>query len=92
MNALQKGMEYTKEHTSEEIASVIAPQFPDTDEATIATIVSRYQEQDTWKSDVIFTEDAYTLLLDILEESDQLTARPDYVNLVTTEFAEKAVK
>lgn len=90
VNALQQGMEYTESHTSEEIAAVIAPQFPDTDEENIAAIVSRYQEQDTWKTDVVFTEDAYLLLLDILEESGQLTERPEYSTLVTTEFAEKA--
>lgn len=90
VNALQKGMEYTKDHSSEEIAATIAPQFPDTEESTIAAIVSRYQEQDTWKTDVIFTEDAYTLLLNILEESDQLSERPEYSALITTEFAEKA--
>ena len=89
-NALQKGMQYVNEHTSEEIAKAIAPQFPDTEESTITTIVERYQKQDTWKEDVIFTQDAYTLLLDILDEAEQLTDRPQYENLVNTEFAENA--
>ncbi len=92
VDALQKGMQYVNAHSSKEIAAVIAPQFPDTNEETIATIVSRYQEQDSWKKNVIFSEDAFTLLLDILEESGQLTDRPEYKNLVNTEFAEKAVK
>lgn len=91
-DALQKGMQYVNEHTSEEIAQTIAPQFPDTEEATIATIVERYQKQDTWKEDVIFSEEAYTLLLDILEESGQLTKRPAYEDLIHTEFAEQAAK
>lgn len=91
-DALQKGMQYVNEHTSEEIAAVIAPQFPDTDLATVAAIVDRYQKQDTWKTDVIFTEDAYHLLLDILEESGQLDSRPQYEDLIDTQFAEKAAK
>lgn len=90
VGALQQGMEYTNSHTSEEIAAAIAPQFPETDEENIAAIVSRYKEQDTWKTDVIFTEDAYILLLDILDESGQLTKRPEFSDLVITEFAEKA--
>ena len=89
-NALQKGMQYVNEHTSEEIAKTIAPQFPDTEESVITAIVERYQKQDTWKEDVIFTKDAYTLLLDILDESNQLTDRPPYEDLVNTEFAEHA--
>lgn len=89
-NALQKGMQYVNEHTGAEIAKAIAPQFADTDEATITTIVERYQKQDTWKNDLIFTQEAYTLLLDILDEANQLTDRPPYENLVHTEFAENA--
>lgn len=92
VDALQKGMQYVTDHTSEEIAASIAPQFSDTDAKTITTIVNRYKEQDTWKNDLIFTEDAFTLLLDILDESGQLTDRPEYGTLITTEFAEKAAK
>lgn len=91
-SALQKGMEYVNSHDSTEIAKAIAPQFPDTDESVIAAIVERYHAQDTWKTDLIFTEDAYTLLLDILEESGQLSDRPAYEDLITTEYANKAVK
>lgn len=91
-DALQKGMQYVKEHTSEEISAVIAPQFQDTDLSTITSIVDRYQKQDTWKTDVIFTDSAYELLLDILEESGQLSSRPEYEKLIDTQFAENAVK
>ncbi len=91
-DALQKGMTYVNDHTSEEIASAIAPQFPDTDPETITAIVDRYQSQDTWKTDLIFTKEAYTLLLDILDEAGELTARPEYEKLICTEYAEKAAK
>ena len=91
-NALQKGMQFVSSHSSEEIAKSIAPQFAETDKKTIATIVSRYKEQDTWKNDVIFTEDAYTLLLDILDDAGQLDKRPEYENLVNTKFAQQAAQ
>ena len=91
-NALQKGMDYVASHTPEEIAEAIQPQFEETDLETITAIVARYQEQDTWKTDLIFTEDSYNLLLDILESADQLTERPDYGLLVDTSFAEKAAE
>lgn len=91
-NALQKGMEYVQTHTPEEIAAVIKPQFPETDLATITAIVKRYYDQDTWKGDLIFEEDSFTLLQDILEEAGELKERVPYENLVTTEFAENAVK
>lgn len=84
--ALKQGMEYVNTHSPEEVAAVIAPQFSDTDTETIATIIERYQSQDTWKTDLAFSEDGYELLLDILEDADQLDSRPPYEALVTTEY------
>lgn len=89
--ALQKGMDYVQAHTPAEIAKVIAPQFAETDLATIETIVGRYAAQDTWKADLIFSEDSFTLLENILEEAGELDDRVPYADLVDTTFAEKAV-
>lgn len=91
-DALQKGMEYVNSHTPEEIAASIQPQFTETDAETITTIIRRYQEQDTWKTDLIFSEESYELLLDILESAGQLEKRPTYSEVVTTEYAEKALE
>lgn len=91
-NALQKGMDYVKSHSPEEIAKVIQPQFKESDLKTITTIVTRYHEQDTWKSDLIFSKSSFELLQDILESSGELSKRAPYQDLVTTEFAEKAIK
>ena len=91
-NALQKGMDYVNSHTAEEIAKVIQPQFKETDLSTITTIVSRYKEQDTWKKDLNFNEDSFTLLQNILEEAGELSERVPYEDLVTTEFSQKAIK
>lgn len=91
-NALQKGMDYVQSHTPEEIAQVIAPQFPETDLDTLTTIVTRYYEQDTWKDNLVFEKDSFELLQDILESAGELSERVDYEQLVTTEFAKSAVK
>lgn len=91
-NALQKGMDYVQAHTPEEIAKIIEPQFPETDLETITTIVTRYYDQDTWKSDLIFEESSFDLLQDILESAGELEERVPYENLVTTEFADAAAK
>ena len=91
-NALQKGMDYVAEHTPEEIAKVIKPQFEETDLETLTTIVTRYYEQDTWKTNLIFEEESFTLLQNILEEAGELPERVPYDKLVTTDFAQNAVK
>ncbi len=91
-NALQKGMDYVSAHTPEEIAKVIQPQFEETDLETLTTIVTRYYEQDTWKDNLIFEEDAFMLLQNILEQAGELPERVPYETLVTTQFAEEAAK
>ena len=89
-NALQKGMDYVQNHSPEEIAQVISPQFPETDMDTLTTIVNRYYEQDTWKENLMFEKDSFKLLQDILEGAGELENRVDYEQLVTTEFAESS--
>lgn len=91
-NGLQKGMKFVQEHTPEEIAAVIAPQFPETDADTLTTIVKRYYDQDTWKENLVFEKESFELLQDILEGAGELSERVAYEELVTTEFAEKAAK
>ena len=87
-NALQKGMDYVNSHTPEEIAQVIQPQFAETELSQITAIVKRYHEQDTWKEDLIFTEDAFTLLQDILMSAGELDSRVPYEDLVTVDYSE----
>ena len=42
------------------------------------------------KSDLIFEEDSFTLLQNILEEAGELDGRVPYADLVDTTYAQKA--
>lgn len=85
-NALQKGMDYVNKHTPEEIAKVIKPQFPETDEAVLTKIVTRYYDQNTWKNNLVFEKDSFELLQDILESGGELKKRAPYDELVNNKF------
>ena len=89
-NALQKGMDFVQNHTPEEIAEIIEPQFPETDLDTITAIVKRYYDQDTWKENLVFGQEGFELLQDILEDAGELKERTSYAELVNTEFAKNA--
>ena len=79
-------------HTAEEIAQTIAPQFEETDSKDAAMIIERYQSQDTWKDNLVFEEEAFTLLQDILRDAGQLTETVPYEELVNTSYAKSAAK
>ena len=73
------------------LAKTIAPQFEGTSLETLTTIVKRYYDQDTWKENLIFEENAFSLLQNILEDSGVLEERVPYSDLVNTDFARKAI-
>lgn len=91
-NALQKGMNFVREHSPEEIARVIQPQFAETDLGVLTTIVERYYNQDTWKENLVFEPDSFELLQDILKSGGELKKEVPYEELVNTDFARKAAE
>lgn len=91
-NAIQRGMDYVQSHTPEEIAKAIKGQFKETDDDTLVMLVTRYYEQDTWKDNLVFEEASLNLLQDILDEAGELAKRVPYEDIVTTKYAEEAIK
>lgn len=91
-NAIYKGQKWVEEHSPEEIAKVIKPQFNDTDIDLLTQIVKRYKSQGTWRKDPYFEKAGLDLLQNILDSAGELDARVKYEDLVTTEFAEEAIK
>lgn len=86
MKGLQKGLEYVNSHSAAEVARVIKPQFPDTTKEELAIMISRYQEQDTWKKDLTLTEGSFCFLQDILEDAGMLQVRAKYQEVVNSDF------
>lgn len=89
--AIYRGQQWVAEHTAEQIAEVILPQFPDSDLETLTTIIDRYKAQDTWKADPVFDEAGFTLIQDIMEAGGELSARVPYEEFVVNDFAEKVI-
>ena len=91
-NAIYKGMVWVQNHSSEEIAKAVKPQFPDTDDDVLIALIDRYREQDSWKPDLIITEEGLNHMMDIMELAGELDKRADYDKIVTTKFAKKAME
>ena len=91
-NAILKGMIWVQNSSSEKIAEAVKTQFPDTDIEILITLIDRYRDQNSWKPDLIITEDGLNHLMDIMELAGQLEKRADYSKIVTTKFAKKAME
>jgi len=91
-NAVYMGEQWVENNPSEEVAKVIQPQFSDTSLADLTKIVDRYKQVHTWNTDPILTEDDYTLLQNIMEQSNALAKRVPYNEVINTDFANNAIK
>lgn len=91
-NAIQKGLDYVNSHSPEDIAKIIKPQFKETEDEKIVSIIKRYYDQGTWKDNTVFEEESFDLLQDILLEAGVIEGKVPYADLVTTEYSNKTVK
>lgn len=91
-NAVYKGQLWVASHSSAETAQAIQPYFSETDTETLTEIIERYKEQDTWKSDPVYSEESLELFEDILEEGGELTKRVDFDTFIENSFAKEALR
>lgn len=89
--AVYRGQKWIEKTSADEIAKVIASQFPDSDEALLATVVERYQGIGAWKTEPTMTEEAYENLLTIIRAAGVIEEAPEFSDVVDNRFAQ-AVK
>ena len=90
-NAIYKGQKWVDSHSAEEIAKAIQSSFPDTELDILTTVAQRYKDIDAWSKDPIMKEEALNLLQEVMKKAGELKEAASYSDLVTVEFAQKAV-
>lgn len=91
-NAIYKGQQYVKNHSAEEIAEIINPQFMELGLDELTEVIQRYKDNDTWCDEPLLKEESLNRLMDVMELAGELKGRVPYNKIVTTKFAEEAVK
>ncbi len=91
-NAIYKGMLWVESHTAEEVAKSLQPFFPDTDIATLSSVVERYRSIGAWAPNPVLTEEGLDKLQEVMTEAGELEKKVPYADIVTTKFAEEAMK
>lgn len=84
--AIQKGLDYTHNHTDEELAHLLVDYFPDASLNDIETVIGRYRSIDSWYKTTYITKEGYEHMQDIVEFNGFLEKRVDYKIVVDNTY------
>ncbi len=87
-NAIYKGQKWVKEHTSKEIAEVIASFFPDTDIETLSNAIQSYKDIDAWNDTPVLKEESFERLQEVMTSAGELEQKAPYNKIVNNKYAE----
>ena len=91
-NAIYKGQKWVKEHTSKEIAEVIASFFPDTDVETLSNAIQSYKDIDAWNDTPVLKEESFERLQEVMTSAGELEQKAPYDKIVNNKYAENVKK
>ena len=80
--ALTKGMEYTLNNSSEDIAKIIQNMFSDTSLNDLKMVIERYKNADVWLSNTYIEEEFYNTLINLLKDNKLINKDIPYNDLV----------
>ena len=91
-NAIYKGQQWVKEHSSKEIAQTIQSFFPDTDLEMLEAAIQSYKNIDAWNDNPVLKEEVFNRLEEVMTMAGELKEKAPYEKIVTTKYAEQAIK
>lgn len=91
-NAIYKGQQWVKEHSSKEIAQTIQSFFPDTDLEMLEAAIQSYKNIDAWNDNPVLKEEVFNRLEEVMTMAGELKEKAPYDKIVTTKYAEQAIK
>lgn len=80
--AIKKGMDYTLNKDSVDVAKVIEKQFSDTSLKDLAIMIDRYKEADAWLNTPYVEEEFYNTLIDLLKDNKLIKETVYYKDMV----------
>ena len=86
-NAIYEGQKWVKEHTSKEIAEVIASFFPDTDIETLSNAIQSYKDIDAWNDTPVLKEESFERLQEVMTSAGELEQKAPYDKIVNNKYA-----
>lgn len=84
--AIDRGLEYVKTHSEEEIAEAILDYFPDVTYNDLVKIVKRYMAIDAWYDTSFIREKDFDHIQEIIDNAGELEKKAPYEKLVDTTY------
>lgn len=81
-NAIQKGLDFVHNNSSETVANIISKEFPDTKIEDLIVTINQYKKTDTWPTTTTFSEESFNHMQDIMQNAKQLEKRVNYNDLI----------
>lgn len=89
--AVYRGQQWVAGHTAKEIAEVVAPSFPDTDQALLETVIQRYKDIGVWCDSPVMEEEAFARLQEVMTQAGELKQQAPFDAVVDNRFAQRAL-
>ena len=89
-NSIYKGQKWVKEHTSKEIAEVIANFFPNTDTELLESAIQSYKDIDAWNETPLLKKEAFNRLQEVMTLAGELKQEVPYEKIINNKYAENA--
>ena len=87
VNAINKGLNYVHNNSSDKVAKTIQDYFPDVSYNDLTQIVQNYMDIDSWYDSTLIEEKDFEHIQDIIENANELEKRVEFKTLFDTSFS-----
>lgn len=91
LTAVYRAQQWITSASDTEIAQAMQPFFPDSAIESLEIVAKSYRQTDAWKKEPVMYEEDFNRLLNVIDGSGELAARPDFTKLVDNRFAQAAM-
>ena len=91
-DAIYEGQIWVKEHTAEEIATVIQDFFPDTSIEMLTEAIQTYKDIDAWNETPVLEEESFNRLQEVMTLAGELENPAPYDKVVNNMYAFKSIE
>ena len=91
-DAIYEGQTWVKEHTAEEIATVIQDFFPDTSIEMLTEAIQTYKDIDAWNETPVLEEESFNRLQEVMTLAGELKTPAPYDKVVNNAYAFNSIQ